>query len=887
MSEIAVEHRYAACTDPLPHAIRRWPFVDRDHKLATVLAELSDTDVSAVVVSGPGGSGRTRLAREAVAALDQGNRRTEWVTGTRAASAIPLEAVAHLVPPGAAATDTTAMWQALAAAFDAGPGQPRPLIVVDDAHLLDDVSAALVHKLVLTRMADAVVTVLGGARAPDLVKALWHDGLAAQVELRPLALSHVTELLTARLGGRPTSRTCQELHEASAGNAVLLREVVEAGLQVSRLDRYDELWQWDGDPVLTDRLCEVVRTLMGDIGDDERATMELLALIGELELPDLVALSSSDVVAALERRGLVTVQTDGQRPVARVARPLDAKVLCAAMPHSAASDFRTRLASTQCVRRWARENPARIGPLLLELGVSPADPPVLARAAAEANARSDSRLAERLARAALEHGPSVAAQTALAEALRWLADPEQAEAVAGGTPMQRHLPEGRSLAVTRMLNLMLGLGRWDDALALARTDRSSGGADALTGAESLLRMLSGDVDLSADPRPDPPATHAAAPWTSLASTLGLGLLGRADEAVVAAKRGWAALEASTSDTESQSVRAGLLVAELLALDLDGRVNRLEARAVELHERTMARPRSAADAVAALGQGLAALAAGRLQDAEHWLAEAASGLSACDPLGVLALCQAKQAEVQALRGEKSSAEAILLGVPSDRAVRCFDAELLLAQAWTAATAGREREAGRLALSAALTAGEAGQLALEGRSLHTAARLGRVGTVAGRLREVATDIGGTFAGLLAAQADAAVRGLGEQLDDVAAEFRLRGLRVLAADAAAQAAAAHRAAGHRRRAAASGALAVGLARAAGGLTTPALSRLSPYALSRREQQIAAWAAEGLSNHAIAERLVLSVRTVETHLAHVYDKLGINSRAALETALAADGPW
>ena len=42
------------------------------------------------------------------------------------------------------------------------------------------------------------------------------------------------------------------------------------------------------------------------------------------------------------------------------------------------------------------------------------------------------------------------------------------------------------------------------------------------------------------------------------------------------------------------------------------------------------------------------------------------------------------------------------------------------------------------------------------------------------------------------------------------------------------------------------------------------------------------GMSNQAIADRLVVSVRTVETHLSHIYDKLGINGRAELARALA-----
>lgn len=56
---------------------------------------------------------------------------------------------------------------------------------------------------------------------------------------------------------------------------------------------------------------------------------------------------------------------------------------------------------------------------------------------------------------------------------------------------------------------------------------------------------------------------------------------------------------------------------------------------------------------------------------------------------------------------------------------------------------------------------------------------------------------------------------------------------------------------------------------------------ALTRREREMLALLAEGLSNKAIAARLYLSVRTVEGHLANLYTRFGVHSRT--EAALIA----
>ena len=48
----------------------------------------------------------------------------------------------------------------------------------------------------------------------------------------------------------------------------------------------------------------------------------------------------------------------------------------------------------------------------------------------------------------------------------------------------------------------------------------------------------------------------------------------------------------------------------------------------------------------------------------------------------------------------------------------------------------------------------------------------------------------------------------------------------------------------------------------------------LTSREREIAGLVTEGLSNREIAERLVISKRSVDAHIEHIYGKLGVSSR-------------
>jgi DNA-binding CsgD family transcriptional regulator/tetratricopeptide (TPR) repeat protein len=74
----------------------------------------------------------------------------------------------------------------------------------------------------------------------------------------------------------------------------------------------------------------------------------------------------------------------------------------------------------------------------------------------------------------------------------------------------------------------------------------------------------------------------------------------------------------------------------------------------------------------------------------------------------------------------------------------------------------------------------------------------------------------------------------------------------------------------------------RAAGdrSVAVPTLRGIGPERLSQQEAVVVELVADGLTNRQIADRLYLSVKTVEGHLTTVYGKLGVTSRAQLIAA-------
>jgi DNA-binding CsgD family transcriptional regulator len=215
------------------------------------------------------------------------------------------------------------------------------------------------------------------------------------------------------------------------------------------------------------------------------------------------------------------------------------------------------------------------------------------------------------------------------------------------------------------------------------------------------------------------------------------------------------------------------------------------------------------------------------------------------------------------------------------------DALEARAWTAAANGDLSHARAVLEEAAALGEQVGDLVGRSIALHSLARLGYANDAAGRLADTAAEIEGDLAAARASHAAALADGNPEALAQTSVTFETMGADLLGAECAADAAVAWRRAGDSREAAAAERRAVMLADRCEGASTPALQAIETRArLTPAERETALQAAAGCSNKQIAEKLVLSVRTVETRLQRIYEKLGVSSRAQLVSALGLGGP-
>ncbi|MGC4151981.1 MAG: LuxR C-terminal-related transcriptional regulator [Propionicimonas sp.] len=850
----------------------------RDETVTLLAAGIS------VDLFGMPGSGRSLLLRSIVDAMGDQGLRAVSVRGVAALRERPLEAlaIAGLIGRREIAKTSTAVAGAVAAVSEA-LRDGRSVLVVDDSDSLDDVSAGVLvaaHAeqrfplLSVTRMQPR------SARVPHQVPPEIQPGVTLLVP----ALGYVeTQILLAGvLDGAIDSGVVGRVFTASGGLPGIALALVDGARRSGSLHRSSGVWR-AGAELWTPGVLRALEPLIRPLSTEEVDALHALALAGVVELSTARRLVSWEVLDTLDGYGLLRFPLHGEEVLVGVYPPVLAE----------------RFWQFGVGARYLKVNESlavalggtgiRLPPAPSALSIVSGDDGGIPLALSASDTVVNRLLIENWHRETLvrrsewETAPSP--RTGM-EYLRTLlitgAPMDTIDAVIENTPRV-----GERRAIIRFDNwsaLAVGLVEQDQTRVATILDRARLTADEwLPVVDAMHAHISLVIDRTAEP-----------------------------ESLALPQRGTSAEVRAIVD----AVRAELLVSRgrpAEALDLLGWV--------EWSEDALGQVRLAA-------YGLALLMEGRFDEALEWATgqlPQARRRNDLDSITILAFTAAAVYETQLRRTElRSLLSSVLSSAVYSALARPAEEGLLTIASSVALIEARPNAARNLAEQARSLGHGPSWYALTSPT-YTLAQLDGAGLAAGEVRRLVADrLWAEYEELLSRNHFSSALSVGMlAVSEHPDPARARALQKFAATIPAALArhfevyAAACASADPAEALAAGDLLVEAGAAffavrayaaavdglhAGGDPSRAsevhnaararLFRISPEAadaldaalaprLTAREFEIACLAADGASNQTIAERLSLSVRTVENHLHRAYRKLGVDNRSELSTAL------
>ena len=839
------------------------------------------------LIVGPPGFGKTVVATRAGESLTVTGTTVRRITGSPAIAPVPLAAIAGLIG-GSIGGDLVGAARATLRADATNVHQPTVLIV-DDAHALDEASAVVIHQLSTSGDVRLIITVRAGANRPPSIDRLIDAPSTVRYDLQPIDRTEAHDLLGELLGGQIESSAVAQLIEWSEGNPLYLRELVRGSLKAGVLSRHGNVWRLVDRVRPSAHLRELIAARFTPLQPAALDALELLAIAGRLELGFAANLVTEEILESLEHADLVVVHADGTRLFVDVAQAIVRDLL----GESIGALRRLRIFRTlaQHATSFTGSDATDLQSMIWHLrGGVAADPAQLLRAARIAMQANDAPLGAELARAAAQLTDDVEPVLIGCWCLSQLGRHDEAIAAAEAALVTATDPWAKAVLHQRIAEEL-----WWFRQDLARAEWHVGVGvglppgpwnDLLQAQRGVFAILDGRVsdalELCA------PLSAHAQPGVRFVAALGHALaLSHTDSADTAiALSGVMFAEASAAPShERLTCDPGIhLISQLIGLIYAGRYDEAAAAGEFVHGVALSLPGPQPRGWAATVRGFAMLFSGQPADAVQWFTEAEadwvdaglSGLARWVTSG-LALAQVQlaafdDAELSLARLDAYDASGFRLYAPIES----------LARTWLALGRDSLRVAAEHAdeaIDAAMVGGATALLALV---THDLARLNLRLPAKRGLGEFAD----TYGPVISARLDLTHALLDDDPDGLVAAadvWEQLGAPLFAAEALSAASAVYRRLGRARDRTACDGRAGMLQSRCGPVVTPLLQgRSSAGPLSARESQIAELAGSGLSSREIANRLVIGERTVESHLYRIFVKLGVSSRDELPAALA-----
>ncbi|MGN6441924.1 MAG: LuxR C-terminal-related transcriptional regulator [Arthrobacter sp.] len=771
-------------------------------------------------------------------------------------------------------------------------GTPAPvLIAVDDAHHLDDASAGVLAEVISAGWATVVAAARPRPGLPQPLDQLWYDGLAERVDLRPLNREQIEEVLAHALDGTVPLATVDAIWNASGGNPrildALLHDSAEAGVLVKR----NGIWMLLGSlPSDGARLAAVVAKDHLRRRPEEQEALKLIALAGPVGRKVIEDISGAAVVRSLLDQQVI-VEAPGIPAELAMWNGLFAGAIRHTVSVSRSLQLLEKVKAHQDPTQLQGEGRLRSVEWTLECGVRVSDDEMLA-AAREALLRFHNHSARNIA--ARVHQPHLVPHAQAIQARALYNEGAYAEAAALLDECWLPLAEDPQGPAVLLLRVSAHQAIGHPLEVVADDVEKNGGGSGSSGPDwqgELLHLLrlGAEVDFQAlndhvdTIRKGPAAATGGEPLRVLAE----GLLAHA---LASAGRPVQGLEAALlAASELPPLEGSLvffpefvlgrLVSDYLAM------GELESAEREINHYAAGHAPGAATFNGSLQilHGYSLLRQGRMERAYQVLLPAVEALRLNDPLQLYRFGTALGFYAAARLGDAEQAKR--LEQDHKDADAGWPAHDLLAEAYVAAAGEYLTRDGKglAALQTLMTTTEAS--ARTGNLLEVLAMCWDLGdpSVVPMVQAAARGVEGRWAEALLTLAIAWENADGDALMATAASLEEAGFVNLAREAYARASTVLEQAGERRRSRQAVAQREKCDHELGERFREGrfIAAAPTVRLTRREQDIVELAVQGLTDREIAQRLMVSVRTVEGHLYRTYVKLGVRSRDELESAL------
>lgn len=256
-----------------------------------------------LLVSGEAGVGKTTLMDVVATILVSKGFRVMRAAATAGLRDYPLASLGHLIgDPGDLTGPALSGW-ADGQLARLAPGTSG-VVMVDDAHLLDDWSLHALSQLGRTDSARVVVSARSSSAWPQALEGFGRRP-GTRIDLQRLSSAETAELAANVLDSPLDTPSAERIHSATDGLPLAVDELVRYALHRGALTLRSGLYRWDIDAHVDQRLAVLLGLRVNELSPTERDVVDLLALAEELPVGVIEAVVEGADLRRLEEHRLV------------------------------------------------------------------------------------------------------------------------------------------------------------------------------------------------------------------------------------------------------------------------------------------------------------------------------------------------------------------------------------------------------------------------------------------------------------------------------------------------------------------------------------------------------------------------------------------------------